>query len=368
MRQFAGVRAALCWYYNESNKLFSSVTGACCETAALTGGLKRSPSPWKTFEDNDAQYKCEHCGRMVRRGDAGARYHLRRSKKAGGDLLAWYCLACGDLLMDLSSKFIRGHDEFVATDDLSPTVAMRMDIGKLLSTVPIAHQIIMFEVSQADVRDWTPIYKAFRRRGVQCHEMTLRRMTHGILANFERALCGANYIRGKGEYGVDARATEWSEPGEQWVPHEKSAPRLSSLDARKAEVMKGLDASLTQDALAEKLGVTRQTLSAFLCKHHEWIRFHGPCTSKQAAREFSTAVGEDEDLVHFITMQAHAHWQRLRVSYPDVEFEEVYAEFLVAASGALPQFEGRDGAKRETFLRLVFNKRAAMLERDVLVV
>lgn len=207
MRSFRGVRQALYWFFNDSDKGFApSVTGGIIE-AIKSGAVKPQKSPWRVYKAVRAGYVCDKCSRRVKKGEPGTEYLMTRSKKAGGNVHQRYCEACGEMMLDLAGKYVRGIGEhFGATRQLEEAVVGRTDFKRMMAQLPAFERGVLKEVSQADTRDMANVYAYVRNYGMRLmsgkSDLTIRRCVHDVLARFEATLREGDYIEGAGDYGA----------------------------------------------------------------------------------------------------------------------------------------------------------------------
>ena len=372
MRSFQSVHQALYWFFNESDTGFApSVTGGIIE-AIKSGAVKPLKSPWRIYKAVKAGYVCDHCKRKVEKGEPGVHYRLSRSKKAGSSIHKRYCEACGEMMLDLSRKHVRGTGErFSASDQLADATIGRIDMKNLVGLMSKLDQRILYEVSQATIWDMANVYKCINSsRGTlgRQSKSTHKRYIHDLLAFFEGVLREHDYIDGPGEYGLDyvprQKVVTVTAPNPGYVdrPARGRDKVRRGLDERKADIMKMLDRGFTLTQVADELGASPHSIASWVAKHDEWLKDHRPSSTKATRKRFYADLARDAELLEFVADRASYGLRELREKYPNVTFDEVYNGMLFAAAEALPRYEeGR--AKRETYLRGAFKHVVTDFER-----
>lgn len=195
--EFNGVREAIYWYFNESDKSpVPTITATIIAFGKLFSVGKGGRLPFKR-KRLTAPLQCQNCGQEVQAG--GMCYtHLNYLKD--------YCHTCTISAIEAHKKFIKGGNEFEANRDGEDTIIAKADMGNIVSKLKYIEREVAYLVSQTAAKNWQSIYRALRRHEFiivgNVSDLTLQRKIHAVLAKIENIIKDAGYIDGPGDYGT----------------------------------------------------------------------------------------------------------------------------------------------------------------------
>ncbi len=200
--QFRGVREAIYWYFNESDKSPDGTsTGQLCRFTQL---FRAGETGWVTFDTGrlKAPATCENCMLPMQTGERFYRYPWSER-----GVVKVICATCRKALTDGFKNMPKCHNRFQIGPDFSDRINARIDIERLIAQRQRWEHIILAESSQIGRKQWARLFINLRRCDRKfygkCNE-NLRRTIHRVLCDFENTLRAAGYIHGAGEYGKAA--------------------------------------------------------------------------------------------------------------------------------------------------------------------